>query len=195
MSRASSAAAVEQTVPCQKGVGFANLKGYAESKHGEGAWQKVLARLEPADREVVTSAIAVGWYETLLFARVLRAADAVLGRGNLGLMREIGAWEAEQDFNRVMRVFLRILTPEQVFKAEARLWRHFQDSGIWTMTPVASGIDGDLRGWAVDEALYLELSGYLARLLEYAGGKDVVVTHSKCRSRGHDVCRFENRWR
>ena len=195
VANANASSVVGAKLPSQKGVGFVNVRSYVETKHGPEKWNEVLARLSESDRDVVASAVAVGWYEVRLFSRFLRAVDAVCGRGDLRLMGEVGAWEAEQDFNRVLRVFLKILTPPQVFKAEARLWKHFQDSGRWVMTPVDGGMNGELVDWEVDDALCQELSGYLVRLIQYTGGKDVVVRHGQCRARGAKTCLFEYRWK
>ncbi len=184
----------DKTVPKQKGVSFVNVRTFVVSKYGDKAWQQVMDHLSAPDREVIHASVAVGWYEVGLFARLLRSVDSVCGNGDLGLMREVGAWEVSQDFNRVMKIFLRVLSPAQAFKAEARLWRHFQDSGTWKTTRASGGMDSELLDWEVDEALCVELSGYLERLIEYTGGKNVTVKHPACRARGGSTCLFTIRW-
>lgn len=177
-----------------KGIGFANVRNYVLKQYGESVWQKVLAALPRQNREEVETAIAVGWYEVSHFAQLLRTVDRVCGRGDLRLLREVGAAEADQDLNRVLRVFLRVLSPSQIFKVEGRLWSHFQDAGQWESVKVPGGVDATLRGWEVDEALCEELAGYLVRLVEFTGGKSVAVHHKKCRAKGHDRCVFEYRF-
>jgi hypothetical protein len=163
--------------------------------HSEAKWAEVLAKLEKEDAPIVASAVAVGWYDVMLFARLLRVVDEVCGRGDLHLMDEMGKFEAEQDLNRVLRIFLRVLSPLQIFRVEGRLWRHFQDTGSWEIQRVPNGVDATLTGWAVDQALCQELAGYLIRLMEFAGGKDVRVLHASCRATGADNCVFQYRWR
>lgn len=181
-------------VPQMKGIGFANVRNYVRERHGDSAWQRVLNSLPLAHREEVNAALAVGWYDVAHFAELLRAVDQVCGQGDLGLLREVGAAEAEQDLNRVLRIFLRVLTPSQIFKVEGRLWSHFQNSGTWVSSKVPGGVDARLTGWAVDAALCEELAGYLVRLVEFTGGKSVAVHHQTCRAKGHEHCVFEYRF-
>jgi predicted hydrocarbon binding protein len=199
-SNVSAARAFERELPANglqqmKGIGFANVHCYVQTKHSEAKWAEVLAKLDKEDSRVVASAVAVGWYDVMLFARLLRVVDKVCGRGDLHLMDELGKFEAEQDLNRVLRVFIRVLSPLQIFRVEGRLWSHFQDSGKWESHRVPNGVDATLTGWAVDQALCQELAGYLVRLMEFTGGKDVRVLHPTCRARGSEKCVFQYRWR
>lgn len=198
-ANASVARAVEPELPAaalqqMKGIGFANIQSYVRAKHSEAKWVEVLAALGKEDGRIVASTVAVGWYDVMLFARLLRAVDKICGRGDLELMDEIGKFEAQQDLNRVLRVFLRVLSPLQIFRVEARLWSHFQDSGKWESHHVANGVDATLTGWTIDQALCQELAGYLVRLMEFAGGKNVRVLHPTCRARGAQKCVFQYRW-
>jgi hypothetical protein len=187
----STAVAAQQ----MKGIGFANVHAYVQKQHSEAKWAQVLATLDKQDARVVSAAVAVGWYDVMLFARLLKAVDKVCGRGDLHLMEEIGKFEAEQDLNRVLRVFIRVLSPLQIFRVEGRLWSHFQDSGKWESHRVPNGVDATLTGWAVDPALCQELAGYLVKLVEFTGGKDVRVLHPTCCAKGADRCIFQYRWR
>lgn len=191
----STAASINpHTLPQMKGIGFDNVHNYVREKHGELAWRRVLEQLSPENREEVTAAIAIGWYDVQHFAALLRAVDQVCGQGDLKLLREVGRAEAEQDLNRVLRLFLRVLTPNQIFKVESRLWSHFQSHGTWKSVKVPGGVDATLRDWEVDAALCEELAGYLVRLVEFTGGKTPSVHHNICRAKGHDRCVFEYRF-
>ena len=178
-----------------KGIGFENVRSYVKSKHGDTGWAQVLAAMSAADRAALTSIVAVGWYEVSLFARLLRKVDQTLGKGDLTLLAKVGQYEAEQDFGRALRVIMRVVSPLQMFRAERRLWSHFQTSGEWVFTPVPDGMSGSLSGWAADTALCAELQGYLVRLIEFTGGKEAAVHHERCRARGHASCVYEFRWR
>lgn len=177
-----------------KGIGFANVRHYVEQKQSPGSWEAVLAALGEHDGHEVSSAVAVGWYDVMLFARLLRAVDGVCGRGDLKLLPEVGRFEADQDLNRVLRVFLKVLSPLQIFRAEGRLWSHFQDSGTWESTRTPKGVDAILTGWAADAALCTELVGYLVRLVQFTGGKNVRVHHPLCCAQGHPHCLFRYEW-
>ncbi len=178
-----------------KGIGFANVKRYVLTHHGSQHWDATLAQLDPDDRRVVDAAVAVGWYDVLIFARLIRAIDKVCGKGNLELLRTIGAFEVEQDLNRVLRFFLRVLSPANIFLAEGKIWSHFQSAGRWTSKQVPGGVDATLTGWAVDTALCKELAGYLEKLLQCAGARSPHVGHTECQALGNSACVFKYRWK
>jgi len=184
-----------QPAPLMKGIGFANVKRYVLSQHDSQHWENTLALLNPADRRVVESAVAVGWYDVLVFARLIRAIDKACGSGNLDLLRQIGAFEVEQDLNRVLRLFLRILSPANIFLAEGKIWSHFQSAGRWTSIQVPGGVDATLTGWAIDTALCKELAGYLEKLLQCAGAQAPHVGHTECQALGAPSCVFRYRWK
>lgn len=194
-SRDSSRGRALGAAPKMKGIGFANVKSYVENRQPKGMWQRVLDSIDPEKASEIDTSIAVGWYEVALFATLLRAVDEVCGNGDLALMREIGAYEADQDMNRVLRIFLRVLSPSHIFTAEAHLWRHFQDTGAWSWTKVPGGVDATLAGWVIDDALLEELAGYLARMLEFTGGRHVTVRYRIPSLEGVRGCAFEYRWK
>jgi hypothetical protein len=197
MQAATALAPKESVRPAtmsMKGIGFTNVRQYVLTKHGARGFQAVLDLLAPDDQLKMQTVLPVGWYDVSLFGRLLRAIDKTFGTGDLSLLRDVGAFEAEQDFNRVLRVFLRVMTPGSIFRAEGHIWKHFQDSGKWRSEPIDNGMRATLSGWSEDPALCEELSGYLVRLVQFTGGKKVTVTHELCRGHGHDACVFVYRW-
>jgi hypothetical protein len=178
-----------------KGVGFVNVKKYVSTLYGSAAWQNVLSALPAEDRETADFGLAVGWYDVAAFGRLLRVVDRICGEGDLALLQKIGAYEAEQDFNRVYRIILRTLTPGSFLSAERRIWKQFQDSGDWNWNYVDGGIRAVLTGWEVDRALCVEMGGYLVRVIEFTGGRQVSFDHTECRARRSEQCVFVLRWR
>jgi hypothetical protein len=178
-----------------KGIGFINSRHFVESKFGSNKWQEVLGSLSRDDADIVRGASAVGWYDAYVFGRLLRAIDTICGKGDLSLMKEIGAYEAEQDFNRVTRTLMRVVEPMSIFKMAKRLWSHFQSSGDFNVTATEGGADVTLDNWVVDEAQCREVLAYVVRLVEFTGGKSVSATHSECRGRGGARCVFQIRWK
>jgi hypothetical protein len=193
----TTAVAIQKPAPIEatmKGIGFDNVRAFVKGSYGDRSWAQLLDAMSPSDRATLHSVIAVGWYEVKLFARLLRKLDQTFGKGDSSLLHAVGAYEAEQDFGRALRLLLRVVAPSQVFRAERRLWRHFQDSGEWVFSAIDGGMRGVLTGWEVDEALCVELSGYLVRLVEFTGGTNVTVDHVECRDRRHAACIFDFRW-
>lgn len=177
-----------------KGIGFTNARAFVIEKFGAVTYDVVLEQVSASDRMDIEAVVPVGWYDVYLFGRLLHTIDRICGDGDLKLLKSVGAFEAEHDFNRAVRMLLRVTSPEYVFKTHKRLWSHFQKTGEWTIESQPMGMKGILTDWAVDLALCTELSGYLARLLEFTGGRNVAVEHPVCRARDGENCTFKFRW-
>lgn len=180
-----------------KGLGFVNVRRFVESRRGApDAWARVLAALDPAEREIAGSALASAWYPLDAYVHLIHAVANVLGDGDLRVIHELGRYEAEQDLTVVHRIFLKLMHPATMAEKTAEYWSRFHDTGEWVVTRKGNGYQGTLRGWgAADDALCMELVGYLTRVIELAGAKDVRLRHSECRARGAAVCVFDGHWK
>ncbi len=184
------------TVPKTKGVGFVNVKSFIGERFGANAWDSVVTRLSPEDREELSSVVSVGWYSLPLYARLIRALDEVHGYGDLAVVVQLGRYEAERDLTTIHRVFLRFFNPAFMVEKFAEYWKRFHDTGDWAaVRDNDQQITATLTNWGcVDHALCRELVGYFTRTLELVGGKNVVVEHPKCRAKGEVQCVFRARW-
>jgi hypothetical protein len=180
-----------------KGTSFAQAKNFVLERHGERGWIAVIEQLTSAERETLDGAVAVGWYDLELYARLIRSIDAVHGSGDLKLLVQLGRYEAENDLKVVHRLFFRLANPAYVVEKAGEYWRRFHDTGTWTLTRESPTIvHGTLSDWGVvDAALCAELGAYLVRIIELVGGKDPTIDHRVCRSRGDSTCFFRMRWR
>ncbi|HVH47177.1 MAG TPA: V4R domain-containing protein [Labilithrix sp.] len=175
-----------------KGVGFTNCRAFVLERFGEEGWAAVLATMSPADREDLRAVIPMGWYSLALYARLIRSIEAVYGGGrDMPLLFDLGRYEAEHDLRTIHRVLLRFANPAYVIEKTGELWRRFHDTGTWEVKRQPDGLTGVLSDWGyVDEALCVELVGYMGRCLELVGAKNVVMEHPRCRARGDKECRF-----
>ena len=179
-----------------KGISFVNVRKFVLEEHGAAKLEEVMALLRPTDRSELASAVAVGWYDTPMFCRLLRAVDDVCGNGDLRLVPRLGAYQAEHDFPRTLRALMRVVSPESLFTMHHRLWRHFQSGGAWEMTHLGpTEMTSILRDFVVDEAICLDLVGYCTRWLEFTGAHNVLIEHPSCRARGGATCTFRASWR
>jgi hypothetical protein len=179
-----------------KGVSFVNVRSFCRERYGPEAMDRVLESMSPEDRDVLASVLAMGWYDLALYARLIRAVDATLGKGDLALIKPLGCFEAEHDISTVYRLFFRLANPAYAVEKTTEYWRRFNDTGTWHVQRESeTRVSGTLEGWGVvDEALCLELTGYMPRVIELVGGKDAVMRHPRCRARGGAVCAFDLEW-
>jgi hypothetical protein len=127
---------------------------------------------------------------------LIHAIDEVHGAGDLGLVVQLGRFEAERDVTTIYRIMFRLVNPGTVVQKTTDYWRKFHDTGSWEMMRQGSQeIQGVLTGWGVvDHALCRELVGYFSRVLELVGAQGVIVEHPECRARGYTRCFFRARW-
>ena len=178
-----------------KGVGFVNVKSFVTERFGAQAWDAVLERLAPEDRDELSLVVSVGWYSLALYARLIRALDEVHGYGDLSLVVQLGRYEAEHDLATWHRIFLRFANPAFMVEKTGEYWKRFHDTGEWKIAREPNGVAGVLEGWGcVDHALCRELVGYMSRLLELVGTKNVIFEHPTCRARNDAQCLFRARW-
>jgi predicted hydrocarbon binding protein len=191
---------VVPTMALTKGVGFNNVQSFVSETYGAKGWADTLAMFQRADREVLESVLAMGWYDLDLYARLIRTIDRRFGDGDLRLAYAIGRYEAEKNMTMIHQWVLRLLRPSSVIEQIGKYWRRFHDTGDWIAERRGEReIIARLSGWGVvDNALCRELTGYLQRTLELLGGGDVSLDHTRCRARGEpdgEFCEFRARYR
>src|SRR5207249_3995416 len=88
-----------------KGLSLLHVRNFVTDRFGPEAWTQLTGSLTPDDRRVLASAVATGWYELALYARLLNAMDRQFGAGDRKLVMESARYQAEKDLNVVFRVF------------------------------------------------------------------------------------------
>ncbi len=179
-----------------KGIGFMNVRTFAEEHFGEHAWHDLVQTFPHVDRDELNAVVPVGWYSLALYARLIHTLDTQLGSGDLSVIETLGAYEAQRDLTTVHRVFLRMANPAFIVEQIAKLWMRFHDTGVWEVQRHdPHHASGRLRDWGiVDRAMCTELVAYMQRSLELVGAQRVVVEHTRCRVDGSDACYFDARW-
>jgi hypothetical protein len=180
-----------------KGVGFTNVRSFVISTQGAPAWEAMVASFPKAEREVLESAVAVGWYDLELYARLIHEVDRRFGTGDLRLVQALGRYEAEKDLTTIHQWLLRFFNPALIIEQTGKYWNRFHDTGQWVVERRGDReLVARLSEWGVvDAALCRELVGYFQRLLELIGAGDVRVEHTHCRARGGQVCEFRGTYR
>jgi hypothetical protein len=178
-----------------KGAICTQLKTFTVRRFGDDAWARVLARLSPEDRDVVTSALAMGWYDTQPCLRALEAFDEELGARDAALLTEYGRWAAESDLTVFHRAFLRLANPAFVMEKFGDYWGRYHTHGTWSVERRPHGLAATLTGFEGSPVYCKALTPYVQRVLELVGAQDVRSTHPRCASRGHEAWVWAVVWR
>lgn len=180
-----------------KGSAYLSTLAFIDTHFGMDGKRRVLAALPDDDRTLLSGLlVAIGWYPLAPFPRLLRAMEQELGKGDLTLVTERGAWAAVHDMRTVHRVLLKFVTVNWVLDKGTSLWPNFHTTGRWKVKR-----DGDKGAIAtladlgvVDEAMCATLKGWILGLLSLAGAKEPSVEHTECRARGAAACVYRVGW-
>jgi DNA-binding CsgD family transcriptional regulator len=175
-----------------KGTGILSLREFIIDRLGAGEWGSVVAALPPSDEAVLRTVTPAGWYDRELQARLIRVLAS--RRGDPAFIDDFGRYEAERDFAKSYRWFLRLIKPSFAVKNMNILWRRTEDTGHWRSTVDGEDIVARLYDWGVVDALLCRyLRSYLERTLEFFAGKRPIVTHTQCRAGGARACVFRTK--
>ncbi len=179
-----------------KGSAYHSTLKFIEAHFGAGAKERVIARLSDEDRALVGGImLPIHWYPLEPFPRLLRAMEEELGRGDLSLVTDRGAWAAIHDMKTVHKVLLRLVTPSWLIEKGTRLWPSFHTSGRWEVTregqSAARAVLHDLG--VTDAAMCATLKGWLIGLLTLCN-VEPAVEHVECRVEGAPACVYDIRW-
>ena len=180
----------------EKGTTLLHLQAYAEAQFGAAAWQRALVALTEEERHTLSSVVAVGWYDTELFLKLLALVEATAAAPQPDPIERLAVYEAERDLRGIHRLFLRMANPAFVLEKASEYWSRFHDEGHFVVErPTETSAIGTLRGLSVVDARYCRyLRGYIRRLLELVGARGVYIEHTECRARGAELCRFRGQW-
>jgi hypothetical protein len=181
-----------------KGSAFVALKSFVTRRFGHKGWKRYLSCIEPKERNAVEMPSTKEWYDLGLWIRSLHVLKEVFGDEEPKVVYEFGRHEASRDLSTWQRLFLRTANPAYVLEKATEYWCKFCDFGSWKVERKGNkAATATLRGVPVVDALYCEeLTGYLNRLFELVGAKNLQLEHSHChsRSRGGDSYAWNGSW-
>ncbi|MCB9586486.1 MAG: hypothetical protein H6718_13875 [Polyangiaceae bacterium] len=175
------------------------LNGATEvrERFGDGGLERVLSACSPAVRDRCETGIAIEWHPRREFDEFLDVSERLLGRGDGGLARAIGARGAYLNTRGwVTRALLFVLNPKWVLEKAASTFHQFNDTGELTLPEFRDGhCRMELRGIPDPNALFCEtFSGWAEVMGERIGFGRVRVEHTKCRARGDRTCSWDVDW-
>jgi len=160
---------------------------------------KALALLTPDQLQFVQNERVVSseWYPLAMSEGITLAIERGLTGGNTSTIPwEFGVQMAKVQLSGPYRAFLMEGQPErQVLKLPV-MWKGFFEDGEWCCIPRGAGaIDLQYTGSQIKtNSMCRSAGGYLEESTRMAGGKNVRVTKTCCRTSGAPFCGYEVRW-
>jgi len=171
---------------------------FLQERFGPAGVGPVLEKLDPKLRAELGSGVLDSvWYPMSLLLELMRAAVAVHGEGHPELIREMGRASAEYGVKGVYKVFFKVGSPQFIIGRASRVFSSYYDTGrIRVVESGAGRAVLDLAGFDAGAPEFCQrILGWMEKTVEMAGARDLEPSHSLCRHRGDDVCRFEGRWK
>jgi hypothetical protein len=183
----------------------ANVKGSALSSrvlwvqlgHGDAGMDRLRAQASPELRYSLEQGInKAKWYPFEQFIELNELIDRLFGKGDLGLIRELGRYGADANLTTIYRLFYKVGTTHWILGRAVRLWSAHYDSGyleVLTRGPKTAVLR--IRGFATPHKIHCTaVAGWAERSIELSGGVNVDLHEPVCRTRGDEMCQLEAKW-
>jgi uncharacterized protein (TIGR02265 family) len=178
-----------------KGGAIKSRLEFVRERGGEGAVQRVMARLPEIDQEVCTHVLTGMWYPFDLNARLDEtiAAEVDIGEQVFLLM---GEKSATHNLGAAHRAFIADRDPHGLLRRAAQIYQMYYDTGRRTYERLGE-TKAQLTTW--ESATFskhdcLTVVGWHRKAIEMCGGSNVRVTETQCRAKGAEVCQYVCEW-
>jgi diguanylate cyclase (GGDEF)-like protein len=143
----------------------------------------------------LTDTAPLAWMPTELFSRLLAVAPAHLGRDGSKLARDIARATVRASFRRFFPASSATLVPERTLSAIRTVWGQYQTWGTVSCMPVnASETVVRIADALHDPDLCVWTEGMLDQLVVLSGGRNPIVDHEACITRGDQACLYRVTW-
>jgi uncharacterized protein (TIGR02265 family) len=163
-----------------------------------GGLERVLGRLEPADRETLGSLLASSWYPFDLGRKLDAAIVDEVGGGRPEFFEKLGEASAEKNLGTggVHRRFLVAGDPHAFLEKAPLVYSFYYDQGHRDYEKVgereAMLTTHDAETFSAPDCA--TVVGWYRRALEMCGVTSPRVLEEECRARGGAVCRYRLTW-
>lgn len=171
---------------------------FVKARAGEAGLEAVLARLPREDQEVLRGwVLPITWYPLDLNLRLDDAIAAVLSpRDRDRIFVEMGRASADSNLGGAQRPYVREGDPHFLLRATPQIYAAYYQVGrrTYERTGETSAVLRTFDAEDVTRTDCLTVAGWHQRAIEMCGGRDVRVTETLCRTRGHPHCEYRCEW-
>jgi hypothetical protein len=180
-----------------KGFTIISAKEFVTKRFGEESWDKVVAQIDPAYRDIISGSIfASNWNPFELQVAVYTAIDRLFGKGDFQLCREIGRYSADREHSTIHKATMMFGGLKIWMKLASLMWKQYHSAGKMDCTELSDG-GGRVEVTEfnpIQKSFCYDLAGWIERTMELAGKKNVTIEHPQCLLDGDPACVYEGRW-
>ena len=166
------------------------------------------ANLTPAQKESVLSTLPPEWAHRLrgpilptetVPVHVLNkmTAEAAHAKGEPleQFARRAGREAANDAVKGIYRFFALVLTPSALLSKASQMWSSLYNKGELRVTSQHDrGATLQLTGIPMEPAACARMTGWIERMAEMTGGKDLRISKTKCSSKNDSCCEWQLDW-
>jgi hypothetical protein len=187
--------------PLVKGAAFLGIFKYLKIRSHEG---KALARVREAlspetARALDRKVFAIANYPYPVFIDFIRTIDRVLGRGDLAVCAELGAFAAHLDIESIYEIYKKRARPQDLSRDGTVIWKSYYSNAGNMKAESVLPERTVVRIYdfpAMDPAHCRLMAGWMNQALSESGARIVETLHETvCCSRGGAFHEFSCRWK
>lgn len=180
-----------------RGIHFLDLFTSIQEKFGPTGLEKLKSALSGRDRAELFGRLVepLDWVDYDTFMLLAITTDAVLGRGDQALLKELAEDGALRQCKSIHVVCAFLFSPKQVSRRIYTSWKeNFSQGSLeiqWQGDKAMSLAVSDFHPPLHHEWLQLP---YYAKLFAMQGAKNIRASHPRCAALGDPACIFELSW-
>lgn len=168
----------------------------------------VAANLTPAQRDSVLSTLPPEWAQRLrgpilptetvpvyVLNRMTEQAAQAKGEPLEQFARRAGREAADDAVKGIYRFFALVLTPTALLSKASQMWSSLYNRGkLHVESQSNHGAVLQLTDVKMEPAACARMSGWIERMAEMSGAKNLRLTKTKCSSKGDACCEWQLDW-
>jgi hypothetical protein len=180
-----------------KGIAVLSRLRFVKERYGDEGLERLLRALPTEERALVDQHLLPhAWAPFSLFVNVNERADALFGKGDLGLVLEMGAFAARVSLPTIFRPFLRFGSPRFLFSRASKIWNTHYDSGRLDLiedSPRSARLR--IEGFETPHRAHCTaVLGWAKEAIVLTGAIVQFAEQTRCRTRGDPFCEISARW-
>ena len=128
--------------------------------------------------------------------RFAEEAAKVKGEPLEQFARSAGRYSADQAIQGIYRFFALVLTPSALLSKAGQMWGSLNNRGqLRVEDQQATSARIVLDDYPSEVALCARVEGWIEKMAELTGAKNIQIKHSQCFARGGSRCEWELHWK
>jgi len=168
-------------------------------RFGEKGLARVLDRLGPQTKAMLTKPVPHEWYPVSLTKELYRAVDVEFSTAHPDALHSLGSFIADHSVRGFLKYLARLVSMQKVLARVGLIWRRYHDGGS-VETSILKKDDARVEGiltikdYDAGQVWCKLMDAYLETFAASTGAKNVKVEKKDCIHTGDDVCSWHISW-